>query len=581
MGERIVRVSRRIQVVQTPTGNMAIATPVAQQLLSNGVISGEIGGHLHATDAATVKAAMMASAGICDFCSTPGAAHVHAVPDFEMPHGAGRSTDGWAACDACDTLICGNKRAALLERSTAGMAFPKFSRAAIAELHGQFWQGIEDRGTALGIAAAVGEFVEDRLPDGVRVTISQRDRRVEAVARLSGLTPEEIEAAILGELTGAAMAKLAAWRKTFGKADPRSLMDLMGDVVRKPLADVLPHWQRALDARFTALEQLAKLMQSQRDRSVYFPEPTDLNDPAAVRAVAQTAKRAADLADLGFGEDLKLLRVAQAYSFNAETIAAIREASHSLPHDAPLSSVETPSASAGWFWFADPLPIKASSVISDLVHGLLWGWTDDGAVVFSAYVKDEKGVTGMTKGTPAPSTRWFWPAHLSFHDMVAYNGSLWERDYGGAAELAVMGKDLTLVCVSELSLFFMMACLWFRQTVPGEVKTRREPILTVEAGHVERHARKRYARDHQLTEPPTVQVVALRRTVRVTTADAPADRQAGAREYHCRWIVKGHPRLQACGPARKDRKLIWIEAHPAGPEDKPLRVREKVYAVVR
>jgi hypothetical protein len=123
-----------------------------------------------------------------------------------------------------------------------------------------------------------------------------------------------------------------------------------------------------------------------------------------------------------------------------------------------------------------------------------------------------------------------------------------------------------------LSLFFVMACLWFRQTVP---------VLTKEPGHVERHAKKRYVRDHKLKDMPTVQVVALRKSLRVPAESAPDDRQATARQYQCRWIVKGHPRLQPCGPGRKDKKLIWIEAYPKGPADKPLRTRERVYAVIR
>jgi hypothetical protein len=123
--------------------------------------------------------------------------------------------------------------------------------------------------------------------------------------------------------------------------------------------------------------------------------------------------------------------------------------------------------------------------------------------------------------------------------------------------------------------------VWFRQTVPGEPKKKITPKLTQEPGHVERHARKRYQREFKLPETPTVQVVALRKTARTPVEDAPADRAASAREYHCRWIVQGHARLQACGPGRKDRKLIWIDPHPAGPADKPLKIKTKVYAVIR
>jgi len=169
--------------------------------------------------------------------------------------------------------------------------------------------------------------------------------------------------------------------------------------------------------------------------------------------------------------------------------------------------------------------------------------------------------------------------------MLDGNGRSWDADYGPGSALAddplLVGRDATLLCVRELSTFFAMACVWFRQTVAASGKKRGEPVLSTADGHVERHAKKRYVREHKLSDPPTVQVVALRRTARVGAAEQTRAERASAREYSCRWIVRGHPRLQACGPGRKDRKTIWIEAHPAGPEGKPFRTREKVFAVVR
>jgi hypothetical protein len=47
-------------------------------------------------------------------------------------------------------------------------------------------------------------------------------------------------------------------------------------------------------------------------------------------------------------------------------------------------------------------------------------------------------------------------------------------------------------------------------------------------------------------------------------------------------VVKGHPRLQPCGPGRTDRKLIWISPYPKGPNDAPFKESGlTVYAVVR
>ena len=114
------RAGQRVVRIQTPTGGVAVIRPVAEQLLAQGVISGDLDGVAHAADAATLKAALMAT-GVCDFCSAPGPAHVFDVPDFVMPSGAGESTGGWAACDACADLVRADKRKAadLVVKATA------------------------------------------------------------------------------------------------------------------------------------------------------------------------------------------------------------------------------------------------------------------------------------------------------------------------------------------------------------------------------------------------------------------------------------------------------------------------------
>src|SRR5688500_5116907 len=98
-----------IQTVVTPSGPMRLVRAQAEALLKAGVISGELDGVLHAADAAAVKGAMMASS-VCDFCSAPGATHVHDVPDNGLSQipgnmGAGKAYQGWQACDACEDLI--------------------------------------------------------------------------------------------------------------------------------------------------------------------------------------------------------------------------------------------------------------------------------------------------------------------------------------------------------------------------------------------------------------------------------------------------------------------------------------------
>ena len=571
---------KQIQVIRTPTGPLGLILQTATKLLSEGVISGTLDGDLHAADAATVKAAIMASA-VCDFCSTPGATHYFDVPDFgmsELPnnYGAGKSTGGWMACDTCDEMVRTNKRTQLVNRAVENMAFPKFTRRAIEELYAKFWHGMDERAEAQEMAQAVVMFVENRLPEGIKPTITARDKRIEAMTRMIGLTPPEIEQAVAeAPLSRAAVAKLVHWRRLFGgETDARSLIDRLADTgPQKPLASIVPHWQRALDMKFAAIGVLTRALKA-TTRLEFFGTATDLANSAQVAEIARLDRLHTEMEDMGFSEDLTYLRAAETYSFNADTAAAIREAAKSIPHDAPLSSIDTPNTGAGWFYFSEPLPVVSSPDASAYTQALLWAWTDHysaPAIAFSAYVIDEHG-----GGAIGPATKWLWPLSLSLHELLVLVRTKWEEGYGpgGPYEKTahVRGVEVTLSCVSELSLFFLMACLWFKQTVP---------ILTKEPGHIERHARKRYMRDHALTEPPTVKVVALRKTARVPAGGVEPEHRDGGRQYHCRWIVKGHPRLQACGPGRKDRKLIWIETHPAGPDDQPLRIHEKVFAVVR
>ena len=72
--------------------------------------------------------------------------------------------------------------------------------------------------------------------------------------------------------------------------------------------------------------------------------------------------------------------------------------------------------------------------------------------------------------------------------------------------------------------------------------------------------------------------------VRVTTYDVTHSpvaseggrRRGGGREYASQWWVRGHWRQQPWGPGRKLRRPKFIEAHLAGPSDKPVDDRPQV-----
>lgn len=576
----------KIQHVRTPTGVLALIQPTAEKLLAEGVISGTINGDLHAADAAVVKAAIMGMA-VCDFCSSPGASHFFDVPDFGVTMGnAGsysstKSTGGWMACDACDVLVRKNEREALVKRAIETMAFPKFSTRAIEEFLAKFWEGMEARADAAGIAAACGDFVEGRLPPlPAEVASLPKSERIEAVMRATRLERKQVVELLDGTLTHDAISKLVAFKHKCGDDSARMARVIAGHE-RPPLPDVTPHWQRALDTKYEALTMLRKTLGAM-DKIAALQESTNLDDPVEMTKALQRAQAVMAMQDLQYGLDVACLQRAETYSFGADPIVAITEAAKLLPRDAPLSSVEVPTG-AGWFWFSQPLDVTMTTVTpNDETKALLWGWTNVDGRRVNADHRDLDGSVAMrfsgfimSDGKPFPATAWSWPLHMTLEEMLTFNRENYARDYereGGIRSVApkAIGLEATMRAIESLSTFFLAACVWFKQK-----------ILVSSQGHVERHARKRIMREHKETTPPSVRVIALRASARSQSAEPVEHASGTGRKLHVRYVVAGHPRLQRCGPGRADVKLIWIAPYPKGPEDAPFKERQKVFAVIR
>lgn len=101
----------------------------------------------------------------------------------------------------------------------------------------------------------------------------------------------------------------------------------------------------------------------------------------------------------------------------------------------------------------------------------------------------------------------------------------------------------------------------------------RQPLADSAEVQVDRAARKRLRRINQ--EPAPVRVIELRRPK--TAPDSSAE---PSREYHHRWITRGHWR-QHWYPKRQVHRPVWIAPHIKGPEGAPLIGGEKVYALKR
>jgi len=100
-----------------------------------------------------------------------------------------------------------------------------------------------------------------------------------------------------------------------------------------------------------------------------------------------------------------------------------------------------------------------------------------------------------------------------------------------------------------------------------------QEIADVREEHADRATKRRMAR---MRLPPAVSVIRLRRP-----ANPHRQHEEGHVEWQHHWIVRGHPRWQACGPGRRERKLIWVPMHTKGDLSKPLHQSKKVYDVAR
>lgn len=101
----------------------------------------------------------------------------------------------------------------------------------------------------------------------------------------------------------------------------------------------------------------------------------------------------------------------------------------------------------------------------------------------------------------------------------------------------------------------------------------QQPLAEQSDVEPDRAARKRLARVGH--KPAAVRVIELRRPKSSGSSTGGTDR-----EYHHRWITRGHWR-QHWHPKRQVHRPVWIAPHIKGPEGAPLIGGEKVYALKR
>lgn len=109
----------------------------------------------------------------------------------------------------------------------------------------------------------------------------------------------------------------------------------------------------------------------------------------------------------------------------------------------------------------------------------------------------------------------------------------------------------------------------FIRTVRAMWLLMQQPLANTDSIEPDRAVRKRLRRAGR--EPAPVRVITLR------GPKGASEPGGGNREYHHRWITRGHWRQQ-WHPKREVHRPVWIAPHIKGPEGAPLIGGEKVYA---
>lgn len=275
-----------------------------------------------------------------------------------------------------------------------------------------------------------------------------------------------------------------------------------------------------------------------------------------------------------FGHVYKMLLSADTYVWLDEPSRSVEQAAVSLPDSVRLTK-ELTISECGWWYFATPLNVTTvSQDLGDpLVPALLWAWQVDHGktgIYFSAFIHSPK-----KPGEMIPTTEFFWHEGTTLAHMLQHVRTEWMNQYGPGMKFehmkekengGLLGLHGTLLAVEQMARFFASGCLWTQQK-----------ILSMSHGHIERHDRKRLARELKVAELKQVQVITLRRRQSVSTGEE------GERvvNWSCRWIVNGHWRNQFY-PSEGVYKPKYIIAYPKGPDHLPLKTpTHRVYGVSR
>lgn len=256
------------------------------------------------------------------------------------------------------------------------------------------------------------------------------------------------------------------------------------------------------------------------------------------------------------------LQLSELYFVSTDMAILAKAAARTMP-DFRLVPEDLPSES-GFIYFEEPIDIfeevdgPGDLTLVAACWGPCWG-TEQGPALWITWYTDAAAAVEVARSAGNEVAR--WPSRLLLQTESLYSLE--------GLPTHCLGNDGVEIGWNERDEHSQAA---WSATLKATWLLMMQPIGRVADAHFDRSSRRRLARAD--LPDPRVRVITLRHS------PGPATGESG-REFHHRWVVRGHWRMQACGEGRTERRPTWIVPHVKGPEGAPLLGGEKVYALKR
>lgn len=267
---------------------------------------------------------------------------------------------------------------------------------------------------------------------------------------------------------------------------------------------------------------------------------------------------------------------AEMFSVTKEMTELARHAGKTLVDDFQISNSDIPSR-AGIIIFEDPISdgVRPGSWEITPIIGVLWAYmgfdVPDSPIVSLFWLHDNDHPNGKQFSDNVELTRSQRLRHgrlgLSGYSQMLADGVIHGEHPVGGDTQGYSDDDLQEYKTLIRNLKATLKASWLLMS---------QTFVNVTETSIGRPVRERKGKTKK---PPKVKIIALRKQTTKPTNNNNGDPTPANFDY--RFIVRGHWRMQPYGPGRKRVRPVWIAPFIKGPEDKPLKVVDKVYHLKR